>query len=138
MATDRPFTIKGLDHVVLRVADIDQSRHFYENILGCTLERELPDLGLYQLRAGNNLIDLALIGSKLGGVDPVNQSSRNQDHFCIIIDRFSEPELQAYLKDAGIKASESGDRYGAEGVGPSIYINDPDGNVIELKGKLDS
>jgi catechol 2,3-dioxygenase-like lactoylglutathione lyase family enzyme len=134
--SERPFAIVGLDHVVLRVTDIDRALAFYEGVLGCALERQLPELGLYQLRAGNHLIDLTPIGSKLGGEEPVNQAARNQDHFCLVIDQFDEQALREYLANKGIDVPEAGDRYGAEGTGPSVYISDPDGNTVELKGKL--
>lgn len=130
----RPFSIGGLDHVVLRVADIDASRNFYEAVLGCKLEREIAELGLYQLRAGNHLIDLVPVGSKLGGSAPVNQIGANQDHFCIEIAPFDETAISAFLASHGIACPAAASRYGARGQGPSIYISDPDGNTVELKG----
>jgi len=130
----RPFSLIGLDHVVLRVRDLDTSRHFYTEILGCPLERSIEELGLYQLRVGKHLIDLVVLGSKLGGQDPVNQNSANQDHFCIEISPFNAVELQGYLRSHGVDCPEPGSRYGATGQGPSVYIKDPDGNTVELKG----
>ncbi len=127
-----PFSIVGIDHLVLRVSDLARSLEFYQQVLGCTLERELPDLGLYQLRAGNQLIDLVLVGTKLGGQSSP-KGSPNQDHFCLTVDPFSESQLQAHLTSHGIKQSAIGERYGAEGFGPSVYISDPDDNVVELK-----
>ncbi|MFT7221489.1 MAG: glyoxylase I family protein [Candidatus Azotimanducaceae bacterium] len=134
----RPFSVLGLDHVVLRVRDLDTSRHFYTEILGCPEERSIEDLGLYQLRAGKHLIDLVLLGSTLGGKEPVNQSSANQDHFCIEISPFNAVELQRYLNSHGVDCPEPGTRYGARGQGPSIYITDPDGNTVELKGPAEA
>lgn len=130
-----PFTIGGLDHIVLRVSDLALSRNFYEHILGCSLERELPELGLYQFRAGDQLIDLVLVGSKLGGVNPINQASKNQDHFCLTLSPFDENDIRSFLADHGIECSALGERYGAQGFGPSVYIKDPDGNIVELKEK---
>lgn len=132
----RPFALVGLDHIVLRVADLDASLHFYQEILGCSKERQLPDLGLYQLRAGHQLIDLVTIGSKLGGDVPVSLDGRNQDHFCLTLDEFDEVSLREYLASHGLEASEAGERYGAEGYGLSVYINDPDGNTVELKASV--
>lgn len=129
-----PFQIQGLDHIVLRITDLERSRYFYETVLGCSMERELPELGLYQLRAGSQLIDLVPIGTQLGGDSPVSDKGRNQDHFCISIDPFDESALREYLAAHDIDASEAAERYGAEGYGLSIYITDPDGNVVELKG----
>ena len=131
---ERPFTLLGLDHLVLRVANLDVSRAFYEGVLGCKLEREIPSLGLYQFRAGRQLIDLVVIGSKLGGPMPVNLGRRNQDHFCIEITPFVATHIKEYLSMSDVPIGEMGSRYGAMGLGPSIYIEDPDGNTVELKG----
>lgn len=132
----RPFTIAGLDHVVLRVADLAASLNFYVEVLGCQLERELPDLGLYQLRAGRQLIDLVTIGSELGGKTPVQVDGRNQDHFCLTLEGFDEPSLRQWLNQQGVDASEAAERYGAEGYGLSVYIKDPDNNTVELKASV--
>jgi catechol 2,3-dioxygenase-like lactoylglutathione lyase family enzyme len=131
-----PFRIKGLDHVVLRATDISAMKRFYCDILGCILERAQPDLGLYQLRAGQSLIDLVDMQGQLGraGGKPPGIEGRNMDHFCIGIDPFQECELRAHLKAHGIAVGEVADRYGAEGGGPSLYIKDPEDNVLELKG----
>lgn len=132
----RPFQIAGLDHIVLRVANLESSLQFYVDVLGCHVERELPDLGLYQLRAGKQLIDLVTIGSKLGGDTRVSTDARNQDHFCLTIEGFEESSLREWLSGHGISASEAGERYGAEGYGLSVYIQDPDNNTVELKASV--
>lgn len=130
----RPFEVTGIDHIVLRVTDLDVSLAFYRDILGCRLERELPELGLYQLRAGNQLIDLVPVGTELGGSNAPQYAFRNQDHFCLQITPFDEAALVEYLADhTGM--SEIAERYGADGYGPSVYINDPDGNTVELKAR---
>lgn len=128
--------IVGLDHVVLRVRDVERALHFYCQVLGCKLEREVEELGLLQLRAGRSLIDLVDITrplGRLGGAAPGGEG-RNVDHFALRIEGFDEERLRAYLAGFGIEASEVADRYGAEGTGPSLYVRDPDGNVVELKG----
>lgn len=132
----RPFHIAGLDHIVLRVADLKASLQFYVDVLGCQLERELPDLGLYQLRAGRQLIDLVTIGSRLGGEAEVSADGRNQDHFCLTIEEFDEASLRDWLSSHGVNASEAAERYGAEGYGLSVYIQDPDNNTVELKASV--
>jgi catechol 2,3-dioxygenase-like lactoylglutathione lyase family enzyme len=127
------FEIDGIDHLVLRVSNLAESRKFYEGLLGCVMERELPDLGLFQLRAGRQLIDLVPIGSELGGNFEVVPQNRNLDHFCLTISPF-EPDVIAELMGfAGVSCSEVGTRYGADGYGLSIYVTDPDGNTVELK-----
>jgi glyoxylase I family protein len=134
----RPFNLVGLDHLVLRVANLDRSLNFYCEILGCTKERELPDLGLYQLRAGNQLIDIVPIGTKLGGTEPVVLKSRNQDHFCVLLDLFDEVAIRTYLEAQGVNCGAVGTRYGAGGYGDSVYVSDPDGNTVELKAAQNS
>lgn len=126
----------GLDHVVLRVRDLEASLRFYCGALGCSEERRLDQLGLVQLRAGSSLIDLVPVDSPLGraGGAPPGEEARNLDHFALRIEPFDEAELRAQLLGAGVEPGEVAERYGAEGNGPSMYIRDPDGNVVELKG----
>lgn len=130
------FQVLGLDHVVLRVRDIDRALAFYRDVLGCTLERSLEEMGLYQLRAGRSLIDLVPVESELGrmGGAPPASDGRNVDHIALRIDPFDAEALRTHLQAHGITRGEVARRYGAEGQGPSIYIEDPDGNTIELKG----
>lgn len=123
-----PFALKGLDHVVLRVADMTKSVQFYCEALGCREERRIASLGLVQLRAGAALIDL-LASERPSGADP-----RNMDHLCLSIDPFDDAALRAHLKAQGVEIGEVAERYGAQGNGPSMYITDPDGNTVELKG----
>ena len=128
-----PFKIEGIDHLVLRVNNLAESRQFYEGLLGCVMERELPDLGLYQLRAGRQLIDLVPIGSKLAGDVEVVQENRNLDHFCLTISPFEPDAITELMISAGVSCGEASTRYGADGYGLSIYVTDPDGNTVELK-----
>ena len=128
-----PFSLAGLDHIVLRVSDLAVSDRFYRDTLGCTLERSLPEVGLYQYRAGDQLIDLVVVGSRLGGEAAVVPAG-NMDHFCLIVDPFDEASLREHLTGAGLSPSSTGTRYGASGYGPSLYITDPDGHIVELKG----
>ena len=130
------FTIKAIDHVVLRVADVDRALRFYCDVLGCHEERRAETIGLIQLRAGAALIDIVGVESqlgRLGGAGP-GPEGRNMDHFCLTIEPFDEVALRAHLADHGIAAGAVKTRYGAEGQGPSLYITDPDGNTVELKG----
>lgn len=128
--------ILALDHVVLRVNDSQRSLAFYCDLLGCKLERRVEEAGLIQLRAGSALIDLVPLDGPLGraGGAPPAKEGRNMDHLCLRVEPFDEAAIRAHLDGAGIDAGETARRYGAEGFGPSIYIEDPDGNVIELKG----
>jgi len=131
-----PFQIRALDHLVLRVADLTRSLHFYVDGLGCTVEMRRDDIGLIQLRAGESIIDLVPLAGKLGragGAGP-GKEGRNLDHFALEIAPFDEASIRAHITKCGAEAGESGRRYGARGYGPSIYLTDPDGNVVELKG----
>jgi glyoxylase I family protein len=135
MAMSAP-EILGLDHVVLRILELDRSLDFYCGVLGCREERRLDALGLVQLRAGAALIDLVPVDSPLGraGGGAPDPNRRNVDHVCLQLARFEEAALRAHLESHGIEAGEVAQRYGAQGNGPSLYLHDPDGNVIELKG----
>jgi catechol 2,3-dioxygenase-like lactoylglutathione lyase family enzyme len=128
--------IRGLDHVVLRVGDVARSKRFYCGVLGCAEERRVEALGLVQLRAGSALIDLVAIDSPLGRVGGAapGDGARNMDHFALQLAHFDEAALRAHLAAHGVEAGEVAERYGALGMGPSLYVRDPDGNVIELKG----
>ena len=128
--------VRGIDHVVLRVADLDRALAFYRDVLGCAVERRQDEIGLVQLRAGNALIDLVPVAGALGsagGAAPGAQG-RNLDHFCLRVEPFDEAAIRSHLRAHGIDAGPLASRYGAEGEGPSLYLGDPDGNVVELKG----
>ena len=131
--------ILGLDHVVVRVADLSRALRFYVDALGCREERRLDALGLVQLRAGASLIDLVAVDSPLGkaGGGPPAPQGRNVDHFCVQLAAFDEAALRDHLTAHGIAPGDVGTRYGALGNGPSMYIRDPDGNTVELKGPPD-
>ncbi|MFZ6770241.1 VOC family protein [Undibacterium sp. Di26W] len=128
--------IREIDHLVLRVVDLNAMLHFYCEILGCPVERRQDEIGLVQLRVGRSMIDLVPVDGKLGrmgGAAP-GKEARNLDHLCLRVEPFDAASIQAYLHTHGIEAGEVQQRYGAEGEGPSIYISDPEGNVVELKG----
>jgi catechol 2,3-dioxygenase-like lactoylglutathione lyase family enzyme len=129
-------SIREIDHLVLRVSDLNAMLAFYCGVLGCTIERRVDDIGLVQLRAGRSLVDLVPVDGKLGRVGGAapGLEGRNMDHFCFRIEPFDETEIRQYLHSAGVSAGEFGSRFGAEGEGPSIYISDPEGNTVELKG----
>ena len=129
-------SILGLDHLVLRVSNLDAMLRFYGDVLGCTLEKRQEDIGLIQLRAGSALIDLVPIDGPLGragGAAP-GPEGRNLDHFCLAVEPFDEGAIRAHLEAHGVLAGATVSRYGARGEGPSIYLSDPEGNVVELKG----
>ncbi|MGA8260407.1 MAG: VOC family protein [Arenicellales bacterium] len=130
---------RELDHVVLRVSDVEKSLRFYCDVLGCTEERRSAKLGLIQLRAGRSLIDLVDVGGEIGrqGGPAPGRQGHNLDHLCIRVDPFDDAAIREHLAAHGFEAGSTQTRYGAEGNGPSIYITDPEGNVVELKGPPD-
>ena len=128
--------IREIDHLVLRVIDLNKMLSFYCGALGCTIERRQDAIGLVQLRAGRSLIDLVPVDGKLGraGGAPPGAEGRNLDHFCLRIEPFDEAAIRFHLQEHGVSAGNVESRYGAEGDGPSMYLTDPEGNVVELKG----
>ncbi|MEC7120289.1 MAG: VOC family protein [Pseudomonadota bacterium] len=132
--------IREIDHVVIRVHDLACMKQFYMQVLGCPIAREEPELGLYQLRAGASLIDLVPVDSPLGeqgGAAPQPDQHHNMDHVCVRVEPFDAEAILAFLAEHGVEAGTVESRFGAEGRGPSIYIQDPEGNTVELKGAPD-
>lgn len=131
-----PFRLRDIDHVVLRVSDTAGMRAFYEGVLGCTLEKVQAHIGLTQLRAGRSLIDLVDIAGPIGreGGAAAGVEGRNMEHFCLIVEPFDADAITAHLAEHGVPAGTLANRYGAEGEGPSLYLRDPEGNGVELKG----
>ncbi|MEO6322390.1 MAG: VOC family protein [Polaromonas sp.] len=128
--------LREIDHLVLRVVDLDMMLRFYCGVLGCTIERRQDSIGLVQLRAGRSLVDLVPVDGQLGsaGGAPPGKEGRNLDHFCFRVEPFDEAVIRRHLEANNVEAGALASRNGAEGEGPSIYITDPEGNVVELKG----
>ncbi len=129
-------TIRDIDHVVLRVSDLERMKSFYCDVLGCAVEKVQAAIGLTQLRAGRSLIDLVTVEGpigKMGGAAP-GKEGRNMDHVCLRVEPWNGDAVIAFLKTNGVDVGEIVSRYGAEGDGPSVYISDPEGNTVELKG----
>jgi len=135
-AVKSPIAIREIDHIVLRVVDLARMLAFYGDVLGCREVRRQDEIGLVQLRAGSSMVDLIPIDGKLGaagGAAP-GREGRNVDHVCFRVEPFDESAIRAHLAAHGIEAGPAAARFGAEGEGPSIYLQDPEGNTIELKG----
>jgi catechol 2,3-dioxygenase-like lactoylglutathione lyase family enzyme len=129
-------SVKKIDHLVLRTTDVSRMVQFYEEVLGCRVERALaPATGLTQLRAGDALIDIVAVDSELGraGGGPPGSSGNNLDHFCLELQDIGQSELREWLVSKGVEVSPFETRYGAGGFAASIYIEDPDGNTVELR-----
>lgn len=130
------FKTLHIDHVVLRVTDLERSLAFYRDVLGCAVRKRQDDFGMIHLAAGDGMIDLVRVDGPLGrqGGRGPGHEGHNLDHFCLRIDPFDEQALTALLQRAGAKVEPAQARYGAEGQGLSLYCYDPDGNRVELKG----
>ena len=131
-----PLKVRGLDHLVIRARDLAALERFYVEVLGLTVERRADQIGMVQLRAGAQLVDLVAADGMLGrqGGAPPGAEGRNLDHFCLNLDDFDLAAVEAHLKAHGVTVGESGVRYGAGGFGVSIYLTDPEGNGLELRG----
>lgn len=132
-----PFSVQRIDHIVLRVQDLERSIRFYAELLACEVLRRRDDLGLVHLRAGSSLIDLISVDGPLGrkGGAAAAEQGRNMDHVCLRIEPFDETAIIEHLLAHGLPRSAAAQiNFGAEGDGPSLYLADPDGNQIELKG----
>jgi len=120
----KPFEPLGLDHVVLRVSDQEASRRFYTERLGCTVDHFNQRISLLHLRFGDQMIDLL----------PGRPSAEGMDHFCLSIRCADLESVRKALTEQGVRIEgEISQRRGAYGTGPSLYIRDPDGYLIELK-----
>jgi len=123
-----PLKVTEIDHVVIRCRDQNRAYDFYTRVLGLGEERRIAQIGLIQLRAGRSMIDL------VPAKDPRVETGLNVDHVCIGIEAGDMNEVAAYLRRESVEVmGEPATRYGARGVGLSIYVRDPEGNVIELK-----
>ena len=129
--------ILGIDHLVLRTVNLERMLRFYCDALGCVMERRRDDIGLIHLRAGGSLIDLVPVDGELGraGGAPPGVEGRNLDHVCLRVAPFDEAGIRVHLLKHGVQAGPVQTRYGAQGEGPSLYLADPDGNVVELRGE---
>ena len=128
-----PYRIVGIDHVVIRAADPAALERFYIDVIGCTLEKRQEKINLTQLRAGRTLIDIVPASSASQTVRPP-AAGANMEHLCLRVEPFDAAAIAAHLAAHGVKCGEEASRYGADGQGPSIYLNDPEGNALELKG----
>ena len=125
----------GIDHVVLRVLDPAAMERFYVEVLGCAVERRQDEIGLLQLRAGAQLIDLVDVAGRLGqagGAGP-GKEGRNMDHLCLRVAGFEIDAVRAHLEAHGVTIGDVGLRYGSTGEATSLYLSDPEGNGLELR-----
>ena len=134
--TPNPINLTRIDHVVIRVNNLSEMIDFYCDVLGCRLERGPGDFGLAQLRAGDSLIDLLDVNSEFGrkSGDAPDHGAPNMDHVCLRVSPWDDATIEAHLKTHDVSFGPIADRYGSDGNGPSLYLKDPEGNSVELKG----
>ena len=126
IATDTK--VNGIDASYYYVQDMKRALDFYTRILGLREERRIEQIGLIQLRAGRSMIDL------VPATHPRAEDGLNVDHICLAIEARDLNEVARYLRDLSVEViGEPAIRYGAHGAGLSIYVRDPEGNVVELK-----
>lgn len=128
-------TITEMDHIVLRVKDVEESLRFYSELLGLPVER------VEQWRAGevrfpsvrinaDTIIDLFASDQETIS----KEGARNQDHYCMVIEPTDMEALKAGFEALGVGIQAGpGKRWGSHGDGISLYIYDPDNNVVELR-----
>ena len=133
--TTPPFTLSGLDHVVFWVDDMPRAMAFYRDVLGCQPGYSYPALGMEQVWAGMALIVLwdATHPGAAHAV-PVVAGGRNVDHVCIATSPFDPQAMRDHLAAHGVAIEREATHGGARGVGHSVYIRDPFGNLLEIKG----
>ncbi len=127
--------ITEMDHIVLRNKDVEASLRFYVEVLGLKAER------VDQWRAGEvrfpsaRLNDDTIIDFFGSDQDPIGkEGSKNQDHFCMVIEETDMEELKTKFESLGVEIQAGpGTRWGSHGNGISLYIYDPDDNVVELR-----
>lgn len=133
--TKPPFALEGIDHVLLLVTGMAPAARFYAKVLGCRVEERLPQYGMLQLRAGAALIDLVDISApQAAWAVPPTAGGRNLDHLCLALGRHDEGKLRRHLARHRVEIVEEGVHGGSRGESLSLYVRDPSGNVIELKG----
>lgn len=125
-------TLQKLDHLVLTVADIDRTCAFYHQVLGC--EIMTFGAGRKALKVGEQKFNLHQAGHEFEpkATTPLAGSA----DLCLITE---EPidKVEKELCKAGIEIEEGPvTRTGANGAILSVYIRDPDGNLLELSNYL--
>ena len=127
--------ITEMDHIVLRTKDVERSLRFYTEVLGMQAER------VEQWRAGEVRFPSARLNADTiidffasDDIPDSRDAARNQDHFCMVIDYTDMEALKASFEEIGVDIQAGpGKRWGSHGDGISLYIYDPDDNVVELR-----
>ena len=130
-----PFDPVGLDHLVLYVNDLDAATRWYEEVLGCTRGVDYPEIAMRHLWFGAILIGLwDLSDPRAAYARPAVAGGRNVDHIALATGPFDPAALLRHRARHGLTPEQHLIQTGARGLGHAIYIRDPWGNRIEIKG----
>ena len=127
--------VTEMDHIVLRVKDVETSLKFYTGTLGLKPER------IEEWRAGKIRFPSARINADTiidlfaSDQEPIDKDGvKNQDHYCMVIEKTDMEELKSKFEAMGVGIQAGpGQRWGSHGDGTSLYVYDPDDNVVELR-----
>jgi glyoxylase I family protein len=134
MGSSRPFQLDGIDHVLLVVDGMPRAIRFYQDVLGCELKRELPQYAMAELKAGRSALDLVDAAAAEGAWARSPGPGRNMDHLCLAISAWDEDGLRRHLAAHGAAIVEARREVEDGRAWLSLYVRDPSGNVIELRG----
>ena len=130
-----PFTLEGIEHVLLLVNGMNEALAFYERVLGAALESRLPQYGMAELRVGASHLDLVDTSVPQGAwAKPPVTGGRNVDHIAIRIDASDEAALRRHLAACGVEIVQERSEKTAAGRSLSLYVRDPSQNTLELIG----
>ena len=158
-----PIDVLGIDHVVLKVDDLERMAEWYKTVLGCRVAKHNVALLMIHLDAGSALIDLVDNAGPLGDNNNSMNNSMNSndndednnnnndndndnnndnqhqklDHICLGLKEFDAAAIREHLSSNGVAiTTEVAVRYGKGGNGESLFFHDPEGNRIEIKKSL--
>src|SRR5262249_20101982 len=117
-----------------RAADPAALERFYMDVLGCAFEKRQGTLA--QLRAGHALIDIVPADAAGPAAGPASTGGAHRGHLCRRLEPVGAAAVAHPFAARGVRCGEEASRYGAEGQGPSVYLHDPEGNGVELKGPV--
>ena len=121
--------IERIDHLNITVADIDRSIAFYKKVLGMATETIAE--GRAALLFGQQKIHLDAAGGPMAMAGTMAGDKRMPAHICFVTEA-PVGEITAHLEECGVPVRMQGPRAGAIGTIQSVYIDDPDGNSIEI------
>lgn len=127
--------VEAFDHIVLNVGDVAVSADWYERVLGMTVQTHTPTSGgaaRTSLRFGRNKINLRPIAARQAEWFTGHMPQPGSDDLCFLTS-VAPDAVAAHFRACGV-AIELGPvvKQGALGDICSVYVRDPDGNLIEI------